>query len=86
MIAFAILRQKDHVVVRLLALSSLRLVVARGGREVNLAADQRLDAVRLHLAVEGDCAVDVAVIGHRARLHAEFLDALGERLDLYGPV
>jgi hypothetical protein len=54
--------------------------------QVNLAADQRLHVVRLHLLVEGDRAVHVAVVGHRAGLHPEFSDPFGERLYLYGPV
>ena len=40
---------------------------AAGRRDVNLAADDRLDAVALGLAVKFDGAEHVAMIGHRHR-------------------
>ncbi len=85
-IPLAVFGEEDHVVVGLLAFARLGLVRAVAGREVDLAADERLDVVRLHLLVEGDRAVHVAVVGHRARLHPQLADALGERLDLDGAV
>ena len=55
-------------------------------RDVGFHADDRLDARALHLIVKRDRAVHIAVIGDGNGTRSEFLRALGERLDLNGPV
>jgi hypothetical protein len=55
-----------------------RLVHPRSVRHVHLAADDRLDAGRLHRVVELDRAEHVAVVGDRAGGHAELGNSLRE--------
>ena len=47
--------------------------------DVGLVADDRLDAPLLALVVELDRAVEIAVIGDRAGIHAELLGLLDQR-------
>ena len=61
-------------------------IPAAAPRDVDLAADDGLDALRLHGVIEGDGAVHIAVVGHGAGRHLQFRDAFGEGFDLYRPV
>jgi hypothetical protein len=63
-----------------------RLVETRAVRDVHLAADDRLDAHRLHRVVELDRPEHVAVIGDRARRHPELRDFLRELVGTAGAV
>jgi hypothetical protein len=71
----------DRIEARGVALARLAFE-ARAGREVDLAAEDRLDAVLLGGLEELDRAEEVAVVGERDRRHAELLRALEERIDL----
>jgi hypothetical protein len=58
--------------------------VARG--DVRLDPEDGLDAVRPCLLVEGDRAVQVAVVGDRDGVHPEFFDPLDELVDAVAAV
>ncbi len=62
------------------------LVEAAAGREVELAADDRLDAGRLPPGVELDRAEEVAVVGHGDRRHLQLDRPLEEGVELVRPV
>ena len=59
---------------------------AGAGGDVDLAADDRLDAGGHRLLVELDGAEHVAVVGDRQGRHAAFLGALDQVADLDGAV
>src|SRR5690606_27209658 len=80
-VASLILRQQDDVVV--LAIASRRRLALR---EVCLAAEDRLDAVRFGLLVELDGPEHVAVVGDRDGLHAPLLDGLAQVLGPDGAI
>ncbi len=77
--------QQRHVVVRLLD-PAARLVVATPRRDVDLAAEDRLDALGAAGVVEGDGPEHVAVIGHGHRLHPELRHLVDELVDVARPV
>ena len=64
-VALLVLAQKDEVA--RLGVKLVLLVKARAGRDVDLAADDGLDALGLARAVEVDRAVHHAVVGHGDR-------------------
>ncbi len=87
MIAIEILRQENQVKVCFFTRSSTPgaiLAAARG--DVGLATNNRFNPMRVHRVVKRDRAIHIAVIGHGARFHPQFLGALGERIDLNGSV
>src|SRR2546428_13209805 len=61
-------------------------ILSAAGGHICLATDDRLDSLPLHRVVKRNCAIHIAVICHSARIHAEFLHACGERIDLNGAV
>ena len=71
--------QERHVS-RTLATDKFLSVLHFSGREVDLAAEDRLHPGLVAVLIELDRAVEVAVVGHRHRWHAEFLGALGKIL------
>ena len=66
LVALHVFAEEDEMVIRPLAALHTRLVEAGAGRDVDLTADDGLDACLLAGLVEGDCAVQHAVIrnGH----------------------
>src|SRR5258707_7186820 len=73
--------QQGHVVVRLFDPRS-RLVVAAPGRDVDLAAQDGLDAPVDRRVVEGHGSEHVAVVGDGERLHAELAHLVDELVDV----
>ena len=61
-------------------------VLATAARDVSLAANDRLHAAILHRVVKRDGAVDVAVIRHGTRRHAQLFHTFGKRFDLNSAV
>src|SRR5260221_13768589 len=47
-------------------------------RDISFVSDDRVDAGATALAVEFDCAVQIAVIGQRQGIHAEFFGLLNQ--------
>ena len=84
-IARIVLRQQHEVVIPLIPAADL-LVKARVRRDIDLAAEDRLDAVRLCLLIEINHAVHDAVVRDRRAVHAKLLDALDILPDLVGAV
>ena len=78
-VALLVLAQKDKVA--RLGVKLVLLVKARAGRDIDLAADDGLDALGLARAVEVDRAVHHAVVGHGDRRLPQLADALGQPLD-----
>jgi hypothetical protein len=88
MVALQVLGEQDQMIVGLFprrgcALFSLQ---SAAQRDVDLAADDRFDALLLHRVVERDRAIHIPVIGHRAGRHSERRDTLGKRFDLNRPI
>src|SRR5207245_19819 len=77
--------QQRHVVVRLFD-ARPRLVVAAPGRDVDLAPEDRLDALVEAGVVEGDRAEHVAVVCHCDRVHAQRGDLLDDLDDMAAPI
>ncbi len=73
--------QQGHVVVRLFDPRS-RLVVAAPRRDVDLAAQDGLDAPVDRRVVEGHGSEHVAVVGDGERLHAELAHLVDELVDV----
>ena len=64
---YVIFCQKDQVIIVFVFPSRDDCLIESGtGRNIDLAADYRVDTVSLHLAVERDCAVHYTVIGYGA--------------------
>ena len=63
-------------------LSSAPAVLARSARKIRFHANNRLDVSGLHLLVKGNRAVNIAVIGDGARLHAIGVQVFRQRADL----
>ena len=86
-VALIVHRQENQVVVVFLGpLVDAFFLETAGRRDVDLAADDRLDATALGLAVKFDGAEHIAMIGHRHRRLVERLDALEHLIDLVGAV
>ena len=82
-ITLVVFRQHDEMVVAVaLGRGAMIFLLA----DVELAAQDRLDARFLGGVDEGHRAEDVAVIGHGDRRHLELLDAVDQALDLAGAV
>ncbi len=77
-IADQVLGQEDQV--ERLGVGLALLVAHRPAGDIRLDADDRLDALRSRGLVEGDRAVQGAVVGDRQRIHAQ----LGGRVDQLG--
>ena len=73
------LRQQGHVG-RPLAADHLAFVLHRSRREVDFAAEDRLDPHFVAVLIEFDRPVEVAVVRHRHRRHPQILGALGQIL------
>ena len=84
-IAGVVLRQQHEMMIPLLPAANL-LVKARARCDIDLAAEDRLDAVCLCLLIEIDHAVHDAVIRDRRTIHAKLPDTLDILLDLVGAV
>ena len=78
-VAGHVLAQQDKMAVPLAV--DIAAVVARMRREIDLAADDRVNALRLAGAVEVDYAVHDAVVGQRTRGLAEGGDTVHELFD-----
>ena len=85
-VARLVAREQAHVEDRLALLASARALKTGSFSQVYLAADQRLQAVRLRLEVEVDRAEEVAVVGEGQRLHAETRGAVHQPVDPAGAV
>ena len=70
-VALVILGEKHEVVVAVLALSNLP-IEAGAAREIDLAAEDRPDALLLRFLIEVDDTVHHTVVGDRHRIHPEF--------------
>ena len=81
-IAGLVFAQQDQVAVFALGVALFLHV----GAHVDLAADDGMDALRLAGLVKIDHAVQHAVVGDGAGVHAQLLQALGQFLDAAGAV
>ena len=57
-------------------------ILPASGCKICFASDDWVDSLLCHRLVKGNRAIHVAMIGHRAGLHAKRFDTLGQRLDL----
>ena len=80
-----VLRQQNEVVIPVLPVALLT-VKARTGRDIDLAADDRLDARRFRGLIKVNHAVHHAVVGNGRGCHAEFFDTADILGDLVGSV
>jgi hypothetical protein len=78
------LRQQHQMVGRLAGRAALGAAIA--GRDVDLAAEDRLDALLPRVVVEGDRREHVAVLGDGERRHAQLLRLIEQLLDTAGAV
>ena len=78
------LGQEHQVVGRLARRAALGAAIARG--DVDLAAEDRLDALLPRVVVEGDRREHVAVLGDGERRHAQLLRLVEQLLDAAGAV
>ena len=86
-IALVVHCQKNQMIVVFLgSLVDALLFEAAGRRDVDLAADDRFDAVAHRFAIKLDGAEHVAMIGHGNRRLFERLDALEQLVDFIGAV
>ena len=67
-------------------LGAAGLFEARALDEVDFAADQRLDALRLGLIVEIDRTEKIAMVGERERGHPQRLRAIHQPVDAAGAI
>ena len=82
-VALIVLGQHDEVVVAVaFGRGTMIFLLA----DIKFAAQYRLDARFFGGVGEGDCAKDVAVVGHGDRRHLEFLDAVDQALDVTSAV
>ena len=84
-VALVILREQHEVVVAILALSDLP-IEAGAAREVDLTAENRLDALLQRLLIEVDDTVHHAVVGDRHRIHPELPAARDHLRDPAGTI
>ena len=84
-VALVVLRQKDEVIVAVLA-GPLLPVEPRARRNIDFAPDDGFDAGFSARFLKIDHAVHDAVIGYGSAVHAKFLDALYIFFDLIGAV
>ena len=82
--AFVGLGQQHQVVGRLARRPALGAAIAR--RDVDLAAEDRLDALLPRVVVEGDRREHVAVLGDGERGHAQLLRLVEQLLDAAGAI
>jgi hypothetical protein len=86
-IALGVHRQENQmVVVFLWAFIDTLPLEAAGRRDIDLATDDRLNAVAHRLAVKFNGAEHVAMVGHGHRRLSKRLDALEHFIDLVGAV
>ena len=83
-VAGLIFAQEDQVGVGVV--DAVLLVMARARRDIDLAADDRLDASGLAGLVKGHRAVHHAVVGHGQRRLPQLFGAFGQLLDAAGAV
>ena len=84
-VALVIFREQHEVVVAVLALSDLT-VKAGAAREIDLAAEDRLDALFQRLLIEVDDTVHHTVVGDRHRIHPELPAARDHLRDPTGTI
>ena len=83
-VALAGLGEEDEVVRRFPGRTALRAPIAR--RDVDLAAENRVDAPLARLVVKDDRREHVAVLGDRERRHLQLDRAVEQLLDAAGAV
>ncbi len=85
-VAGKVLTEQKQVMGGIRGTAGARFVEARTGCDIDLTADDRLDAGLARLEIEFDGAEHVAVVGNRQRRHAVFARPLDEIGYFYGSV
>ena len=85
-VAGLVLRQQHEVMVNVLPAAGGLLVETAAGRNINLAADNRLDAPVARGLIKINCAAEHAVVGDRERGELQFAGFVHQPIEAAGAI